>query len=64
MMEYEKQNVYIYTLLSHFSVQQKLAQHCKSTIISKKNIVEIVKVLKNVWTFWWFPIWGFHGECS
>jgi len=26
-------HVYIYIKLSHFAVQQKLAQHCKSTIL-------------------------------
>ena len=30
--EYEK-NTYIYVKLGHFAVQQKLTQHCKSTIL-------------------------------
>ena len=27
-----KKNVYIYVYLNHFAAQQKLTQHCKSTI--------------------------------
>ena len=29
--------VYIYMELKHFAVQQKLTQHCKSTILQLKN---------------------------
>ena len=28
---------YIYIKLNHFAVQQKLTQHCKSTILQLKN---------------------------
>ena len=31
--EYEKEWMYIHESLNHFSVQQKLMQHCKSTIL-------------------------------
>ena len=31
--EYEKECIYIYVCMNHFAVQQKLAQHCKSTIL-------------------------------
>ena len=31
--EYEKEYIYIYIYLHHFAVQQKLTQHCKSTIL-------------------------------
>ena len=30
--------MYIYEKLSHFAVQQKLTQHCKSTILKFKKI--------------------------
>ena len=30
--EYEKEYIHIYVQLNHFAAQQKLTQHCKSTI--------------------------------
>ena len=35
MMEFEKKNIHVW--LAHSAVQQKLAQHCKSTILLIKN---------------------------
>ena len=32
-----REEMFIYIGLGHFAVQQKLAQHCKSTIILKKK---------------------------
>ena len=33
-MEYEKEYIYIYTYMwNHFTVYQKLTQHCKSIIL-------------------------------
>ena len=29
--------IYIYMCVNHFAVQQKLAEHCKSTILQFKN---------------------------
>ena len=29
--------MYIYVLLSHFAIQQKLAQHCKSIYVNNNN---------------------------
>ena len=34
--EYKKR-MYIYVQLNHFAVQQKLTQHCKSTILQQKK---------------------------
>ena len=31
--EYKEEYIYIYVQLNHFAVQQKLTQHCKSTIL-------------------------------
>ena len=36
----EKKNIYIYMYMSHFAVQHKLAEHCKSTIIEKINTLQ------------------------
>ena len=33
-----RQRLCVYVLLGYFVMQQKLAQHCKSTIILKKGI--------------------------
>ena len=35
----KKKNVHIYVPLIHFAVQQKLTQHCKSTILQFKKIL-------------------------
>ena len=37
---YEIKNIYIYVWLGHYAVQQKLTQHCKSTVLykEKKNV--------------------------
>ena len=32
-----KKNMYIYVLLNHFAVHQKVTQHCKSTILQFKK---------------------------
>ena len=32
-----RKGMYIYVRLGHFAVQQKLVQHCKSTILQLKN---------------------------
>ena len=32
-----KKNIYMYIHLNHFVVQQKLTQHCKSTILQLKK---------------------------
>ena len=35
---WEKEYISIYVWLGHFAVQQKLIEHCKSTIAEKINI--------------------------
>ena len=36
--KFQKQWIYIHVWLVHFAIQQKLTQHCKSTILQfKKN---------------------------
>ena len=37
MVKNFKNNVYIYVKLNNFTIQQKLAQHSKSTILQLKN---------------------------
>ena len=37
--QYEKKNVDVYVWLGHYAVQEKLTQHCKSTLIKKKKKV-------------------------
>ena len=36
-MESRREWIYVYVWLIHFAVQQKLTQHCKSTILQLKN---------------------------
>ena len=38
-----KENMYIYVLLNHFAVHQKLTQHCKLTILQFKKYQKIKK---------------------
>ena len=38
-----KKGIQIFIYLGHFAVQQKLAQHCKSTIIKKNKGKKILK---------------------
>ena len=39
--------MYIYVKLNHFAVQQKLTQHCKSTILQLKKKKEKSEYLLN-----------------
>ena len=39
MEENLKKNIYIYVWENHFAIYQKLMQHCKSTILKKKEII-------------------------
>ena len=34
--------IYIYIKLSHFAVQQKLIQHCKSTILQQNFFEKVI----------------------
>ena len=43
----EKEWICVYIWLIHFIVQQKLAQHCKATILQEKHFF-----LKSHWTIW------------
>ena len=36
--------IYIYIWLNHFAVQQKLTQHCKSTILQKIEKINHAKI--------------------
>ena len=35
--KFKEEEIYVHMWLSHFGVQQKLKQHCKSTIVQLKN---------------------------
>ena len=45
-MEKECTCIHIYVLWNHFAVQQKLTQHCKSTLLKFKIFLKIIKQLK------------------
>ena len=40
MMEGNRKNIYVYVGLGHFAVQQKLLEHCKSTLIIFFNLMK------------------------
>ena len=48
--ESEKEWIYAYVQLNHFSIHLKLTQHCKSTVLQYK--IKIKLILKN---HVWFP---------
>ena len=44
--ESKKEWIYVYVLLLHFAVQQKLTQHCKSTILQSLKMGYLKHVFK------------------
>ena len=68
---------YIYTWLGHFAVQQKLTEHCKSTIMGektyqKKSLCPVCSIYMTPGLYWrnWLPrsqleeIFGRWWTCS
>ena len=51
MVEYEKKTYGIYVCLGHCVIQQKLAQHCKSTKLEFKKFKKV-----NLGVPWWLGI--------
>ena len=45
-----KKSIYIYKKLNHFAVHQKLTQHCKSTILQFKKIINNGNSLEVQWS--------------
>ena len=48
--ESSKECIYVYAWLIHFSVQQKLTQHCKSNIFQQqqKKKMLVIKMVTNI----------------
>ena len=62
MEDNTRKGMYMYVWLGHFAVQQKLAQHCKSTIIKNKKQTKKAKSVPHL-TIPPISTWLLHGSC-